>query len=104
MTDAAANGHRIRQDAKPMAEQVRTFDWASTPLGPPSAWPQSLQTMVSVVLNSRIPMCLAWGDGLTCLYNDAYRPLLGDKPEALGRPFAEAWSDAWPGVAAVMAR
>lgn len=104
MTEAAANDHRIRQDATPMAERVRRFDWANTPLGPSAAWPQSLRTMVSVVLNSRIPMCLAWGDGLTCLYNDAYRPLLSDKPDALGRPFAAAWADAWPGVAAIMAR
>lgn len=95
---------RIDQNAKPMAEQVQLFDWASTPLGPSSGWPQSLRTMLSVVLNSRFPMCLAWGEGLTCIYNDAYRPLLADKPEALGRPFPEAWADAWPGVAAIMAR
>lgn len=87
-----------------MAEQVRMFDWAGTPLGPSSAWPQSLRTMLSVVLNARSPMCLAWGDELTCLYNDPYRSLLGDKPETLGRPFAEVWADAWPGVAEIMAR
>lgn len=101
MTGAGANAC---QDARPMAEQVRMFDWAGTPLGPSSAWPQSLRTMLSVVLNARSPMCLAWGDDLTCLYNDPYRSLLGDKPETLGRPFAEVWADAWPGVAEIMAR
>src|ERR1700754_3564897 len=104
MIDAAAKVQGLCPDARPMAEQVRAFDWASTPLGPSSTWPQSLRTMLGVVLNSRSPMCLAWGDALTCLYNDAYRSLLGDRPETLGRPFAEVWADAWPGVAAIMAR
>jgi len=77
-----------------MAARIRAFDWASTPLGPIEDWPASLRTLVSMMLESELPMALGWGPGLTCLYNDAYRPLLGNKPEALGRPFREVWPEA----------
>jgi len=77
-----------------MAARIRAFDWASTPLGPIEDWPASLRTLVSMMLESELPMALGWGRGLTCLYNDAYRPLLGNKPEALGRPFREVWPEA----------
>jgi PAS domain S-box-containing protein len=77
-----------------MATRIRAFDWAGTPLGPFADWPGSLRTLVSMMLESELPVALGWGPELTCLYNDAYRPLLGDRPEALGRPFREVWSEA----------
>jgi PAS domain S-box-containing protein len=41
-------------------------------------------------------MFIAWGPELAFLYNDAYAPIFGAKhPDALGRPFAEVWSDIW---------
>ena len=77
-----------------MAARIRDFEWASTPLGPLDAWPGSLRTLVSMMLESELPMALGWGPALTCFYNDAYRPLLGGRPEALGRPFPEVWPEA----------
>ena len=77
-----------------MAACIRTFDWSQTPLGPLADWPGSLCTLASMMLESELPIALGWGPELTCLYNDAYRPLLGDKPEALGRPFLEVWPEA----------
>ena len=77
-----------------MTARIRAFDWAGTPLGPFDDWPGSLRTLVSMMLESQLPIALGWGPGLTCLYNDAYRPLLGSKPEALGRPFREVWPEA----------
>ena len=77
-----------------MAERVHAFDWGATPLGQQDQWPGPLRTLVSMLLESELPMALAWGPELTCLYNDAYRPLLGSKPEALGRPFREVWPEA----------
>ena len=76
-----------------MATRMRVFDWPSTPLGAPSDWPASLRTLVAMMLESELPIALGWGPELTCLYNDAYRPLLGDKPEALGRPFRDVWPE-----------
>ncbi len=78
-----------------MGARMRAHDWAGTPLGAPETWPQSLRTLVSLMLTSRFPMFAAWGPDLTFLYNDSYRPILGNKPEALGRAFADVWSDIW---------
>lgn len=77
-----------------MGQAVRGFDWAATPLGALSTWPQSLRTLALLVLENKLPAVLAWGPQLTCLYNDAYRPLLGNKPTPLGHPFREVWAEA----------
>jgi PAS domain S-box-containing protein len=77
-----------------MVTRIRAFDWSATPLGPIEEWPGSLRTLVSMMLESELPIALGWGPRLTCLYNDAYRPLLGSRPEALGRPFREVWPEA----------
>ena len=70
-----------------MGALMRAKDWASTPLGAVSAWPQSLRTAVSILLNSRYPMFIFWGPQLIKIYNDGYRPITGHKhPWALGRP------------------
>jgi PAS domain S-box-containing protein len=75
---------------------MRAHDWSASPLGPPEMWPQSLRTVVNLILNSRFPMFAAWGHELTFFYNDAYVPLLGSKhPAALGNRFADVWADAW---------
>jgi signal transduction histidine kinase/DNA-binding response OmpR family regulator len=76
-------------------------DWAATPLGPPEDWPQSLTTVVQVVLSSRFSMWMAWGPELTFFCNDAYRrDTLGSKyPWALGRPASEVWAEIWPDIA-----
>src|SRR5579884_811921 len=77
-----------------MGALMRAFDWTSTPLGPVPAWPQALKTCVRLMLASRQPMWLGWGDQLTFLYNDAYRDILGGKhPSALGQPTAVVWRE-----------
>ncbi|WP_323144071.1 hybrid sensor histidine kinase/response regulator [Massilia phyllosphaerae] len=75
---------------------LRERDWSATPLGPADSWPPELATAVSMVVSSTFPMFLAWGSGLTFLYNDAYIPVLGDKhPAAFGAPFHEVWWEIW---------
>lgn len=78
-----------------MGDAIREHDWAKTPLGPLATWPAALKVTVGLMVNSRFPKCLFWGPELICLYNDAYRPMLGTKPEALGRPFREIWPEVW---------
>ena len=78
---------------------MRAHDWSTSPLGPWEEWPLSLRTTVALMLASKHGMMLAWGPQLTLLYNDAYAPFLGGKhPAAIGRPFAEVWSDIWSEV------
>ena len=75
---------------------MRSYDWGSTPLGETTLWPQSLKTMVSLMLATTQPAFMAWGPGQTWLYNDAFIPILGEKhPAALGRPaLVEVWKEA----------
>ena len=82
-----------------MAERIRALDWSSTPLGPMNQWPQSLRTVVNILLSSRYQMWMAWGSDLTMFYNDAYKPTLGMKhPWALGKPAGEVWAEIWPEI------
>jgi len=75
---------------------LRECDWSATPLGPPESWPPELATAVSMAISSTFPMFVAWGSGLTFLYNDAYIPVLGDKhPAAFGAPFHRVWWEIW---------
>jgi two-component sensor histidine kinase/PAS domain-containing protein len=87
-----------------VAGRIARFDWAATPLGPIDDWPQSLRTTVSMILNSGFPTYMAWGPELTSFYNDAYRHILGDKPDALGRPFSKVWEEAWEVIGPIARR
>jgi signal transduction histidine kinase/serine phosphatase RsbU (regulator of sigma subunit)/DNA-binding NarL/FixJ family response regulator len=80
-----------------VGRDMLAVDWASTPLGPIEAWPQSLATIVRVLLTSRFAMWMAWGPELTFMCNEAYRrDTLGRKyPWALGRPAREVWAEIW---------
>ncbi|MFY1614958.1 ATP-binding protein [Micromonospora sp. WMMD736] len=72
------------------------LDWADTPLGAVTDWPQSLRSAVRVVLSSRYPMLLLWGDRFSQLYNDAYSALIGDKhPGALGDDVRVTLAEGW---------
>jgi PAS domain S-box-containing protein len=79
-----------------MGARMRAHDWTASPLGDPATWPQSLRALVRMMLNAKQAMFIAWGPQLAFLYNDDYAPIFGAKhPHALGRPFAEVWSDIW---------
>ena len=81
-----------------MAEAVRTFDWRDTSLGPIETWPSALNTAVGIMLASKFPSAIVWGPERITLYNDGFRPILGNKPEALGRPFGEVWHEVWDSI------
>jgi PAS domain S-box-containing protein len=81
-----------------MRALCRAFDWGSTALGAVEGWSRSLRTTASIVLGSRNPMFLFWGPELVQLYNDAYRPSLGEggrHPRALGMSGRDFWTDIW---------
>ncbi|NEU14484.1 PAS domain-containing protein [Methylobacterium sp. BTF04] len=84
---------------------MRANDWGSTKLGDPGDWPPALMTLVSVLLSSRQPMFVAWGEDRILLYNDAYAPMLAARhPAALGRPFFEVWPEISDAIGALMDR
>ncbi|NEX94236.1 sensor histidine kinase [Caulobacter sp. 17J65-9] len=104
MSDASGRAAPFAAGAGEMAAKVRAFDWASTPLGPVADWPAELKTAVGFMLDSHFPKAVVWGPGLVTIYNDAFRPILGDKPEALGRSWAEIWSEVWTDIGAFTQR
>jgi len=79
---------------------MRAMDWGMTPLGAAETWPQSLKTVVRIVLDSRYAMWMGWGKDLTFFYNDTYaRDTLGKKhPWALGKTAREVWEEIWPEI------
>jgi PAS domain S-box-containing protein len=82
-----------------MGELMRAHDWSTSPLGEPASWAQSLRSVVGLLLSSKFPMFVAWGDGLGLLYNEGYAELLGAKhPQALGCRFKDVWADIWPEI------
>src|SRR4051794_35551877 len=93
-----------------MARQMREFDWATSPIGPVSTWPQSLCTVLNIMLTSEHPMFLWWGPELIQFYNDGYRPSFGQDRHvgALGGRGRDFWQDIWyiigPQVEGVMER
>ncbi len=76
------------------AALARSVDWAKTPIGPVSEWSQALRSTASLVLHNHSAMLLWWGPEFVQIYNDAYRPVLGDKhPRAMGQRFQDCWSE-----------
>ncbi|HVG10381.1 MAG TPA: ATP-binding protein [Thermoanaerobaculia bacterium] len=78
---------------------MRAFDWQNTPLGLPEDWPQSLKTAVRIMLTSRQPIWIGWGEELIYLYNDPYKSIIGGKhPRALGQPTSAVWREIWDDI------
>ncbi len=88
-----------------MGERIRSFDWEANPLGPPEHWPQSLKTSVRIMLASRQPIWIGWGEDLIYLYNDPYKAIIGGKhPRMLGEPTRIVWEEIWPEIAHLLAK
>jgi len=93
-----------------MGALMRALDWSQTAVGPVEAWPQSLRTVLSILLTSPHPIFVWWGKDFVNFYNDAYRPILGatKHPQALGGSARECWKEIWdvvgPLAEAAMAR
>lgn len=98
MEDAAAQSRTWPPGLSRMAALVRAHDWAATPLGPVDQWRPELRAAAMILLESGFPAALVCGEGLVTLYNDAFLPILGDRPDALGASFAAIWGDAWQDI------
>ncbi|MDB5203502.1 MAG: yycG 3 [Ferruginibacter sp.] len=92
------SSYKFLEGGGEMGALTRAHDWASTSLGSPEFWPQSLRTSISTVLNTQFPMFFYWGPELICFYNDAYRPSLGingKHPDMFGQPAHIFWAEIW---------
>ena len=83
---------------------IQGYDWSATPLGGSERWPLALRATVELVLASPSPMVILWGPDLITIHNEAYRALLGSKPDVIGRPFSEVWPEVYPQLAPALER
>ncbi len=91
------NSHFLNNGGE-LGELTRNFDWSKTSVGPIESWPQNLRLTLSMILSSKFPMFLWWGNDLIQFYNDAYRPSLGNSgkhPLALGQKAIDCWPEIW---------
>jgi PAS domain S-box-containing protein len=78
---------------------IRAYDWRRTALGAPDTWPQGLKIAIRIMLTSRQPIWIGWGDELLYFYNDPYKSIIGGKhPVALGQPTRVVWAEIWPDI------
>ncbi|WP_326540445.1 sensor domain-containing diguanylate cyclase [Pseudorhodoferax sp.] len=87
-----------------MGAQLRRHPWHQTPLGPVEGWPLALRVTVEQMMCSRFAAALCWGSELTTIHNDAFVPILGNKPPAFGQPFAAIWAEAWDQIEPMVSR
>lgn len=56
------------------------------------------------MLRSAFPKALVWGSDMITFHNDAFLPILGSKPAAIGIPFDELWAEAWDDIGPIADR
>ncbi|KAJ7584442.1 hypothetical protein C8J56DRAFT_1027754 [Mycena floridula] len=83
--------------SSPVVQLTLSFDWAAnTSLGPMQKWPQSLKSVVSIMLSNPNQSCIFWGPDRTLLYNDAWAKGSASKhPHLLGQPGKIAFQEIW---------
>jgi len=79
-------------------DELKAIDWSRNPLGDSDHWPATLKTAVQMMLSSHFPKAICWGPDLITVFNDAFRPILGEKKDCMGKPFNQIWSEAWDNI------
>ncbi len=77
-----------------MARLIAGFDWSATAMGPIGSWPQSVRSVISLVLRSDVPIVTLWHDDGVMIYNDGYSVFAGSRhPSLLGSKVLEGWPE-----------
>ena len=95
-----------RQEAVPsflsgsgeMGALMRKHHRAATSSGPAATWPQSLRTVLRLMLTTDHPVFVFWGSEHLCFCNDACRALIGPEkhPAMPGAHGLEMRGEVWP--------
>ncbi|KAI0015865.1 hypothetical protein F4780DRAFT_39323 [Xylariomycetidae sp. FL0641] len=81
---------------------ARGTQWDLTPLGPIDDWSAELRAMANMVMGSPHPAAMYWGREYTCIYNEAYVAMAGNKhPTLMGQSYQEAWPELWADIAPI---
>ncbi|KRA80757.1 PAS domain-containing protein [Altererythrobacter sp. Root672] len=90
-TDAAERAFLGHSDT---AKLIARRDWSATSIGSIDQWPQSLKSVLSIMMHGTVPMVLLWNEDGVMLYNDAYSRFAGGRhPELLGTKVREGWPE-----------
>ncbi|WP_232631425.1 PAS domain S-box protein [Methylobacterium sp. Leaf118] len=90
---------RFLEEGGVTGREILAHDWSGNPLGEPASWSASLRSTLAMMLAFPAPMFLAWGPEGISFFNDAYRPVFGDRlPRALGARFRDIWADLWDDI------
>src|SRR6478609_3092110 len=93
------SAHPFLKGGGEMGKLIRTADFSNTTLGNPENWSDNLRSALNIALNSGFPIGIYWGTDFNLLYNDSFRPILGNKhPWALGKPSDQVWPEIWAGL------
>ena len=73
-----------------------SYDWQASALGARDGWPHALKLSVDFLMNTPLPMLLAWGSAPVVIINEAYASLTGQAAPvaADGTPLLAACADA----------
>ena len=80
-----------------IATIIQKNDWSQTNLGPIKSWPNSLKTVLGMILENKLGMYIAWGLEFTQLYNESFKSVLGEVKYSVGigntanKTFSESW-------------
>ena len=83
-----------------MGKLIREKDWSESQLGEVDSWPQSLRTLVSMLLENPVGMYIAWGKEYIQLYNDNYSPIFSTTKhtKALGISARHTYADIFSSI------
>ncbi|HEX7690600.1 MAG TPA: PAS domain-containing protein, partial [Burkholderiaceae bacterium] len=77
-----------------MGELIAAFDWSRTAMGRIADWPAHVRSATSLMLRSRVPIVMLWGEPGVMVYNDAYSVFAGKRhPALLGSNVREGWPE-----------
>ncbi|CAG8540921.1 6752_t:CDS:10 [Paraglomus occultum] len=76
-----------------VAEIVRNFDWASTPLGPMDSWPRWLKILTDLCLNAVFPMVLFIGHDRIFIYNQMWIQIIQANHPCIGTSATHTYSE-----------
>ena len=86
---------RQASPAEPATGTSASYDWQASALGARAGWPHPLKLSVDILLNTPLPMLLAWGEAPVLVINEAYAALSGQAAPlaAGGAPLLDACAD-----------
>ncbi|MEO8153033.1 MAG: ATP-binding protein [Rhizobacter sp.] len=73
---------------------IAAFDWSRTTLGPVHQWPAHMKAATALMLRSKVPIVMLWGEPGVMIYNDGYSEFAGARhPDLLGSNVREGWPE-----------